>query len=201
MTLIICPGIHDPGLSDRFCQALQTQLQISAAHSLGQSAQACAVLPTQRYAPFDGFAVWTYWQAVADPDQPLLIVAFSAGVVGAVVATQLWQGQGQAIAALIAVDGWGVPQLGEFPFHRVSHDHFTHWSSSIVGAGQDSFYATPPVEHLDLWQIPNRASGLWIPNTESVATSPMRVTAIEFIATLLQRYGCGCRLTFVSMSG
>lgn len=194
MTLIICPGIHDPALSDRFCQTLKAQLPSAwpAAHEPG--VQPGAILPTQRYAPFNGWSVYSYWQTIADPQRPLLIIAFSAGVVGAIAAAQLWQAQGGAIAAMIAVDGWGVPQLGEFPLYRVSHDHFTHWSSALLGAGQDSFYADPPVDHLDLWQSPECAIGLWIPGNHSSQQPPKRVTAIEFIANMLLRHDSDVRL-------
>ena len=54
--------------------------------------------------------------------------------------------------ALIAFDGWGVPLVGNFPIYRISHDQFTHWSSELLGKGDKSFYADPPVEHLDLWR-------------------------------------------------
>jgi hypothetical protein len=88
-------------------------------------------------------AVWSFLQTAADPQEPLLLIGFSAGVVGAIAAANLWQGQGRRVAAVIAVDGWGVPQVGDFPLHRVSHDYFTHWSSAVLGAGADSFYADP----------------------------------------------------------
>jgi len=44
----------------------------------------------------------------------------------------------------------GVPLVGNFPIHRLSHDYFTHWSSAVLGSGNDSFYADPPVEHLEM---------------------------------------------------
>jgi hypothetical protein len=78
----------------------------------------------------------------------------------------------------------------------MSHDHFTAWSSSVLGAGQDSFYAEPPVEHLTLWQYPDRAVGIWQSSDNASAHPPKRVTAIAFIAALLCRHGCGYPLDF-----
>ncbi|MEM1309701.1 MAG: hypothetical protein AAGF98_09500 [Cyanobacteria bacterium P01_H01_bin.153] len=183
MTLIICPGVHDAVLSDRFLWSLNQLLQ-QAGESLVLADQ---VLPTSKYWPFDGFAVWSFLQMRADPQAPLLLIGFSAGVVGAIAAANLWQAQGRAVAAVIALDGWGVPQVGDFPLHRVSHDHFTHWSSALLGAAHDSFYAAPAITHLALWQFPERAQGvsLWQSGQSE------RTTAIAFIAALITRYG-GC---------
>lgn len=181
MTLIICPGVHAPGLSDRFLAALNQQLQPAGIVPPVLPEQ---VLPTQRYAPFNGLAVWSFVQATAEPQSPLLLIGFSAGVVGAIAAAQLWQAQGRTVAALIAMDGWGVPQVGNFPLHRLSHDYFTHWSSAVLGAGQDSFYADPPVDHLDLWQFPDRAVGVRV----SPSGGTRQTTAIAFIADLVVGY-------------
>lgn len=181
MTLIICPGVHDPALSDRFLVALNQQLRDLGAKRQVRREQ---VLPTLRQAPFNGLAVWSFVQAQADPQAPLLLIGFSAGVVGAIAAAHLWQAQGRTVAAAIAVDGWGVPQVGEFPLHRVSHDYFTHWSSGLLGAGEDSFYAEPPVDHLDLWQFPARATGVHV----RPPAPPEPTTAIAAIAQWVLQY-------------
>lgn len=89
----------------------------------------------------------------------LIIISFSAGVVGAISAAWGWQLMGGKIEALIAFDGWGVPLVGNFPIYRISHDYFTHWSSSLLGKGDKSFYADPPVNHLDLWRSPQQVIG------------------------------------------
>lgn len=143
------------------------------------------VLPPDRYAPFNGVSVWSFLQRAAAPDEPLLLIGFSAGVVGAIAAGQLWQRQGHSMAALIAMDGWGVPQVGDFPLHRVSHDAFTHWSSALLGQGQAGFYADPPVSHLALWQFPERARG-W--RCQSPSSKGEATTAVAFIGDLLQQY-------------
>ncbi|RZM75237.1 hypothetical protein [Leptolyngbya iicbica] len=185
MTLIICPGIHDVALSDRFLAALNQQLTTigSTLHiAEGQ------VFPSDREAPFNGLAVWSFLQEQANPAEPLVLIGFSAGVVGAIAAANLWQGQGRMVAAAIAVDGWGVPQVGDFPLYRVSHDYFTHWSSAVLGAGADSFYADPPVDHLDLWQFPDRAAGFWVSSSARGRPTTKATTAIAFIAAIICQY-------------
>ncbi|WP_204142009.1 hypothetical protein [Halomicronema sp. CCY15110] len=185
MPLIICPGIHDVALSDRFLTALNQQLT-----TLGSTLHIAEdqVFPRDRDAPFNGLAVWSFLQTAAKSNEPLLLIGFSAGVVGAIAAAQLWQGQGRTVAALIAVDGWGVPQVGDFPLHRVSHDYFTHWSSAVLGAGADSFYADPPVDHLDLWQFPDRAPGFRVQSSNRRAPLTESMTAIAFIAAKICQY-------------
>ncbi|WP_421656938.1 hypothetical protein [Leptothermofonsia sp. ETS-13] len=115
-----------------------------------------------------------------------MFIGFSAGVAGAIGAAWGWQWWGGKVKALIALDGWGVPLVGNFPIHRVSHDYFTHWSSALLGAGEDSFYAEPGVEHLDLWRSPHTASGWHL--TAGSSHSPIRTTAARFIMTFVQ---CG----------
>ncbi|MCU0568633.1 MAG: hypothetical protein MUF49_18805 [Oculatellaceae cyanobacterium Prado106] len=90
---------------------------------------------------------------------PLFFVGFSAGVVGAIGAARLWHQWGGQVQGLAAFDGWGVPLWGDFPIYRISHDAFTHWSSALLGAGQASFYAEPPVSHLALWRSPETVQG------------------------------------------
>ncbi len=92
---------------------------------------------------------------------PVLVLAFSAGVVGALGAARLWQGQGGKVSALVALDGWGVALGEDFPVHRLSHDWFTDWSSALLGPGREDFYADPPVPHLFLWHSPQQTWGWW----------------------------------------
>ena len=138
MTIIICPGIHPPELTDRFVRSLELQNYL--------------VLPTQ-YLPYNAIAVYQWLEQQQLSNQPLSFIAFSAGVVGGFGAAIAWQLQGGKIHSFIAFDGWGVPLGGNFPIYRVSHDYFTHWSSAILGAGL-GFYAEPAVEHLELWRSP-----------------------------------------------
>ncbi|MEM7725486.1 MAG: hypothetical protein AAF208_03835 [Cyanobacteria bacterium P01_A01_bin.45] len=121
-------------------------------------------------------------------DTPLVFISFSAGVVGAIGASHLWQSQGGNVKALIAIDGWGVPLLGSFPIHRMSHDYFTHWSSLLLGGGKNNFYAQPSVSHLELWRSPDLVKGLWVDlDTHSEYTSSC-VSATEFLYEILKDY-------------
>jgi len=146
--LIICPGVHPPQLTSSFVQ-----------NSIKQQ---CLILPTEQYLPYDAIAIirWLKQHYLSPVDAPALsFVAFSAGVVGGFSAARIWQLQGGKIARFVAFDGWGMPLLANFPIYRISHDRFTHWSSSILGAGKSGFYADPKVEHLDLWRSPHTCWG------------------------------------------
>jgi hypothetical protein len=127
-------------------------------------------------------------------------LGFSAGVVAAIGAAWGWQLSGGRVNALIAIDGWGVPLCAPFPIYRVSHDYVTYWSSSLLGAGTDQFYADPPVDHLDIWRSPHLASGWSVPSNSLLQslTCPLtayrsnpigqRSTAAEFIIDVLKRH-------------
>ncbi len=173
MTIVICPGIHRSHLTQHFIADLQWSHQ-----PLIFPAEATPVYSPRHVLKFLSDANLT---------EPLLLVAFSAGVVGAIGAAHLWQNQGGSIKALIAVDGWGVPLSGNFPIHRMSHDHFTAWSSALLDENSsDSFYADPAVEHLTLWRSPQTVHGHWI--SANKERSPISTTAASFITALLQRY-------------
>jgi hypothetical protein len=187
MRLLICPGVHDSALTESFLSALLGEMGVYPA------GQAPLIFPTQTYPAYSGFHVLQFLDqqlsaedADRRPRPPLLIVAFSAGVAAAIGTAWSWQLWGGQVRGLIAVDGWGVPLAGNFPIHRVSHDFFTHWSSDLLGKGEDSFYAEPGVEHLDLWRSPQTAIGWHIsPNPAKPSVS---TTAARFIATLIQQY-------------
>ncbi len=173
MKIVICPGIHRSHLTQCFVAELQLSDQP-------------LIFPTEKapvYSPLHVLEFLSSTNSIA----PLLLVAFSAGVVGAIGAARLWQKQGGSIQALIALDGWGVPLAGNFPIHRVSHDRFTAWSSAVLDEdGSDSFYADPAVDHLTLWRSPQTVRGQWIPATQDL--QPVSTTAASFITALLQRY-------------
>ena len=149
--IVICPGIHSPQLTIDFVRHTQS--------IIGQDR---LVLPTTEYAPYNAIAIeqWLkqYYPSPIDAP-PLSFIAFSAGVVGGIVAANRWQLQGGEIDKFMAFDGWGMPLTGNFPIYRVSHDRFTHWSSSLLGSGESGFYAEPAVEHLDLWRSPHICRG------------------------------------------
>jgi hypothetical protein len=175
--LVICPGLHPPESTSCFLGSLQTQWQTIQNRPLGYLV-APVSLPI--YSPP---ALLTWLQQHCDPRTPLLLLGFSAGVVGAIGAAWGWQLTGGKVAALIALDGWGVGLYGNFPVYRLSHDEFTHWSSHVLGGGSESFYAQPSCTHLDLWSQPEQAQGYWVTPEGKTPTQ-----AAEFLVTVLQRY-------------
>ncbi|MEM7592200.1 MAG: hypothetical protein AAF383_11890 [Cyanobacteria bacterium P01_A01_bin.83] len=149
MPLVIIPGIHSSQLSDRFIDGIRDEIK-----------QDYLILPTQKYPPYSGRAVYQWLeQQQLDKVEPLTFIAFSAGVVGGITAAIAWQLRVGKIHGFVAFDGWGMPLMANFPIYRVSHDYFTHWSSGILGSGEHGFYADPRVSHLELWRSPNQCSG------------------------------------------
>ena len=149
MPVIVCPGIHATELTDRFVQALQPIVQ-----------QEFIVLPARQYPTYSALAVYQWLvQQQLSISEPLTFVCFSAGVVGGFGAALAWRVQGGKIHRFVAIDGWGMPLIANFPIYRVSHDYFTHWSSAILWTGQSGFYADPPVEHLEIWRSPEACYG------------------------------------------
>ncbi|HIK55985.1 MAG TPA: hypothetical protein IGS37_12580 [Synechococcales cyanobacterium M55_K2018_004] len=176
MTIVICPGVHPPELTGCFLAGV------------GDRLSSALVFPAHKAPPYSGLHLLHFLETSLhrSGDRPsLTLIAFSAGVVGAIVAAHLWQWQGGTITALIALDGWGVPLYCSFPIHRVSHDAFTHWSSTLLGAGQDGFYADPPCEHLALWRSPQTLRG-WRVSAQS--SPPSATTLACFLQELLDQY-------------
>lgn len=185
MRLFICPSIHPAELTQQFLQGIEqppaqalvfpsSQPPYSPLHVLKFLHQQLSAFPSRGAFP-----------GACSLQSPLVWISFSAGVVGAIGAAQIWQGLGGQVQALIALDGWGVPLFGNFPIHRLSHDRFTHWSSALLGAGNDSFYADPAVPHLRLWQAPQTVLG-W--HCSATRAAPSRCTAAQFLHMLLLRY-------------
>ncbi len=186
MCLIICPGVHDPALTTGFVEAISNEW------GQFEPVQPLLVFPTERYPAYSAPHILQFLDRqlrAENPEDfltvPLVIIGFSAGVAGAIGAAWGWQWLGGTIQGLIALDGWGVPLGGDFPIHRVSHDYFTHWSSALLGAGGDSFYAEPAVAHLDLWRSPHTVIGWQIAADSS--HPPIRTTAARFIVAVSQR--------------
>ncbi|NJM78102.1 MAG: hypothetical protein HC852_22935 [Acaryochloridaceae cyanobacterium RU_4_10] len=146
MTLVLCPGIHDPQLTQAFWQAIQK----TASNNL-REAKVHTVNDAKSWA-FSAMHVLQFLRQTVLRSEPLIFVCFSAGVVGGIGAAWAWQQQGGAVRAFLAIDGWGVPLLGSFPIYRLSHDRFTHLTSQPLGMGQHPFYADPGVGHLDFWR-------------------------------------------------
>lgn len=184
--------MHDIALTQSFLKNLQ----------LGSTSDFTAkyhpnlfVFPAQRYPVYSALHIVQFLQEtlrqrpLAAEVNDFVFLSFSAGVAGAIGAAWAWQQLGGKVKALIALDGWGVPLYGDFPIHRVSHDQFTHWSSALLGAGADSFYADPASDHLDLWRSPQVIQGWWVPATTTTPSPPIATTAAVFLTVLLQRYG------------
>ncbi len=186
-TVIICPGIHDLHLTQEFLQGLQ-RTEIS---NLSNSwVDRILIFPAEDYPACSAIHILEFLQRHSELiATPLVFISFSAGVVGAISAAWGWQLLGGRVKAFLAFDGWGVPLYGNFPIHRLSHDYFTHWSSALLGAGEDSFYTDPAVEHLDFWRSPDVCQGWWV-HPATVGNSERRTftTAAQFVTQLLQRY-------------
>jgi hypothetical protein len=207
MGVIICPGVHSPELTQGFLEGLGKPLD----------PKAVCVFPTERFPAYSAPHIlkflgeqWLDLDGRFQHPYPLpsvVLVGFSAGVVGAIGVAQVLQSLGISVKALVAIDGWGVPLCnhfpwGHFPIHRLSHDRFTHWSSKLldqtlsVGNGSD-FYADPAVSHLDLWRSPQTASGWSTLETATTQVAQLTgfgqkqyaTTAAQFIQTLLIQYG------------
>lgn len=216
MNIIICPGMHEPELTQSFINGLLEQIPHS---SLKESVRhQILVFPAQHFPAYSGFHILQFLgnatqyteSQICENDSdargfnrsvspiPLIFICFSAGVAGAITAAWTWQLLGGSVKALIALDGWGVPLTANFPIHRLSHDYFTHWSSALLGSGADSFYADPPVTHLDLWRKPQKIRGWWVHSDcgiplsgdgAVVQTAHSPITAAHFLTMLLERYG------------
>jgi hypothetical protein len=202
MPILVCPGVHSSELTRSFLAEMDNSLYDAWVFPANQPPYSAFHILKFLYSRLAELPGRPAVSAVPRPAQvPLLFIAFSAGVVGAIAAAHSWQGLGGQVKALIALDGWGVPLYGNFPIHRVSHDAFTHWSSALLGSGEASFYADPAVEHLTLWRSPQTVWG-WQVSASSPsagdgdrkadrshligARTPM--TAAQFILTLLSRY-------------
>lgn len=177
MNILICPGIHDPLLTEQFVRQLQLSREIS-------------IFPASGYLPVSALDIFQFmcqeWGEPQNCSSRIASIGFSAGVIGAIGAVTAWQLLGGKIAAFFALDGWGVPLVGNFPIHRISHDYFTHWSSALLGKGEESFYADPPVEHLDLWRSPQTTQG-WNISAGKLKIG-RKITLDRFLQRSLERY-------------
>ncbi|NBO30751.1 MAG: hypothetical protein EBV05_03805 [Cyanobacteria bacterium WB6_1B_304] len=169
MTVLICPGIHSADVTGQFLVSM----------GMDQRPYSYLVLPTPTHPPYSGYHVHQYLRNCLDPSHSLLLIAFSAGVVGAMTAASQWHRQHGSVVALIALDGWGVPHPMErmFPIHYLSHDFFTHWSCTLLTRPTDNFYADPAVPHMQLWRSPHAVRGVHV----RPDTPPQAMTADHFL--------------------
>jgi len=188
MEVAICPGIHNPKLTEEFLRALSSQWG-HRDYVESPSVTPVRVFPTQDYPAYSAIDILHFLCSQESAGKSLIFVSFSAGVVGAIGAAWGWQGLGGKVKVFIAVDGWGVPLGGNFPIHRVSHDEFTHWSSALLGSEGESFYADPQVGHLELWRSPQTAKGWQVGKTADGREIKSPTTAAAFLVNLLKYYG------------
>ena len=196
MSIIICPGIHEPDLTEIFRVGL---LDLVSNSALGQHSANILLYPGQDFLVLSAFHILQFLRdRLSDRlKSPIIFISFSAGVVGAIGAAHLWELLGGRVKAFIAIDGWGVPLQGSFPIHRMSHDYFTHWSSCLLGCGQNNFYAEPAVDHLSIWRCLTTScsaskletvQGCWVDSSIEIIPPKGRLTAAEFLLMLLKHY-------------
>ncbi|MEH2137207.1 hypothetical protein [Nostoc sp.] len=196
MSIIICPGIHESDLTESFKVGL---LDMIADGAIAYNTANILVYPGKGVLVLSAFHILQFLRDCLTDSlkSPIIFISFSAGVVGAIGAAHLWQLLGGSVKAFIAIDGWGVPVQGNFPIHRMSHDYFTHWSSSLLGSGQNNFYAQPAVDHLFMWQCLTKSlsastsqtvEGWWVDSLIEIYPPKGYLTAAEFLLMLLKRY-------------
>ncbi|MEH2055230.1 MAG: hypothetical protein V7K97_03435 [Nostoc sp.] len=203
MNIIICPGIHEPELTESFRVGLSDLVSQSA---IAPNSANIRIYPGKDVLVLSAFHILQFlrvsvahrrYPLTNSPESSIIFISFSAGVVGAIGAAHLWQLLGGCVKAFIAIDGWGVPLQGNFPIHRMSHDYFTHWSSCLLGSGQNNFYAQPAVDHLSMWRYlttsrsastPQTVQGCWVDSSIEIIPPKGRLTAAEFLLMLLKHY-------------
>jgi hypothetical protein len=196
MSIIICPGIHEPDLTESFKVGL---LDMVSNGAIAYNPANILIYPGKDVLVLSAFHLLEFLRdrLTNSLKSPIIFISFSAGVVGAIGAAHLWQLLGGHVKAFIAIDGWGVPLQGNFPIHRMSHDYFTHWSSCLLGSGQNNFYAEPAVDHLSIWRClttnrpastPEIVQGWWVDSSIGISPPIGRLTAAEFLLMLLKHY-------------
>lgn len=167
--LIICPGFHEPAWTDKWLRGMALE-----------ATQVRCLPPLEPvYSPG---VVLEFCQAHCDATQPLVMVAYSAGVVGGLGAAERWQALGGVVGGVVVIDAWGVPLWGKFPLVTVSHDWITDACGQAWGK-QNHFFAQPAVTHAQLWQSPQGAWGLGTLNGETT-----RQTAKTFVQKNVKQF-------------
>lgn len=186
MNIIICPGIHEVELTKSFVKELLSP----DVEKYDDKLFNILVFPGEDVLALSAFHIVLFLgERLGNKlESPVIFIGFSAGVVGAIGAATKWQLLGGNVKALIAIDGWGVPLWGNFPIHRLSHDYFSHWSSAILGSGEDNFYADPAVDHLSMWRSPQTVKGHWVDRSSRLSRPQNSLNATEFLHLLLKRY-------------
>lgn len=187
MNILICPGIHSPAITQSFVQELELLLSNNSTSNISGN---LLIFPPQGYKTLSALHILLFLQECYGRPQralPLVFIGFSAGSVGAIGAAWGWQMLGGCVKAVIAIDAWGVPLIGNFPIHRLSHDRFTH-DTALSLRQEESFYADPAVDHLDMWRSPATVTG-WVTNSAKAQVTRSRyLSAAEFLHILLKQY-------------
>lgn len=186
MSVVVCPGMHNSDLTQRFVLGLQSEARNTQTQKLS-----LLISPNQDHVVLSAFHLLQFLHEHLGCPQtatPVVFISFSAGVVGAIKAAWGWQLLGGKVKALIALDGWGVPLFGNFGIHRLSHDYFTHWSSVVLGSGEDNFYAEPQVPHLEMWRSPQTIEGWWVRSFAGKSRLRTRLSVAQFLIMLLELY-------------
>ncbi len=168
--------MHDPTLTVDFWQALAPRLPSPAPRPL--------IFPSNRYPAYSSWHLLTLLHE-SQPTPPWVFLGFSAGCVAIAGILPILACRRVPIAAIFAIDAWGVPWPTTVPVHRLSHDHFTHWSSGLLGGQGESFYADPAVEHLCLWRSPQTVTGWQISLDQQ---QRHYTTALQFLVQELVNY-------------
>jgi hypothetical protein len=169
--LLVIPGVVPQEATERFVQ----QLNIAGV--------CCVPAGIAPYSPMD----LDRFTRTQDLDSDLVVIAYSAGCVGALGWIPLWRRQRKTVKALIAIDGWPVPFWGKFPIYRVSHDLYTHRTTLRLGAGLEQFYCDPAVEHRNLWTYPEASWGVWVKQNNK-QKEIYRATALDFLQNIIERH-------------
>jgi hypothetical protein len=160
-TLVVIPGAQDTKAKQQGTAAFLEALALPA------------VCLASSEAPYDPRRIRRFLQDL--PSRDLIVIAFSAGVVGVSAALRpAWlKTMGMHIEALFALDGWLVPLFLPFTCYRLSHDYFTHQTSWPFGMGALNFWAEPAVSHLDFWANPGAAEGWAVSTTQYTPTNAL----------------------------
>ena len=181
-TIVICGGIHDFSLTEEFVNSFVQNIKLDFYH------QVC-VIPQPDIAPYDVKQIDRYLKeqhkGATTPDR-LILIGFSAGVVGLLGLARKWQRQGGTIASFFAFDGWGVPLWENFPCYRLSHDLFTHQTSHWLGGNPECFYAEPDVSHLDFWGSNMSIEGYFCQRDQN-DQQKQKMTIVQFLNQQLNK--------------
>lgn len=187
--LLVCGGMHPPSYSGQILSAIAQDEALSQL-----SRGVCS--PSSGLDVLSPFALRRSLEPTFEaasqrcPSPGLIIWAFSAGCVGAAALATYWQRYRGPVLAIFLVDGWGVPRPPGVPVHRLSHDRLTHDTSRWLGAGDEDFWADPPVPHLQLWQQPHRTEG-WAVAPQQAGE---RLTAAAFLGQRSRDYARSYKL-------